>query len=632
MWNPYAMTKQSLITSGTMALTILLCSGTLMLQGCNTSSSQDDKKLLVFGWDTQKPEQIRHRMEVYESSPFDGMVIGAKIPRTVTLKSGREMDRLDWLTWGVEINDEDVAQSIADLAARPDALHCTELFFRVNTTPGVDWFDDEAFERRVERNWRHLGRMVREGRLPGLLFDAEQYPGFDPPFSYVAASQNGRYSLPQCLDQVYRRGQKLIHILNKEVDDLEILFIVGTAWNKWITYKGHEAGSDYQLLPAFIDGLMSAASPNTRFHDLWEGSYRYKERWQFERARQIIRGVRGAENSLIPQTYMEKIQAGFGIWICDSLGVWDPANPFYTPQELENTLKHAFDLTDKYVWIYHERIQPWAIDHPSQIKFSDAYWQVIQRAVAPYQSPGPSYQRSRPDPVPSSDAQSSDAKLAGHWPLIDSLKNRISGNASFQSTQAKFESADDDWPRGFQVYRWPNNLTMSTENLPANLNKDCTISASYWPAEAGAKSYVLLSGALSAMGPIFELRGTGNGDLMRIEVTIFDPKTGKPTAWQKTGHHYKPNIWHQMTLRFRDGQFDGLFIDDHQAIFGLWDLNKTPREIEPRRVVRNSLYVGVGNGGPRVCDNGFWGVASDLRIYRGALGRDEILALGAEPD
>ena len=46
-----------------------------------SGDTDDDKKIIVFGYDTQLADKIPQRMEVYKESPFQGMVIGARLPR-----------------------------------------------------------------------------------------------------------------------------------------------------------------------------------------------------------------------------------------------------------------------------------------------------------------------------------------------------------------------------------------------------------------------------------------------------------------------------------------------------------------------------------------------------------------------
>ncbi|MAE63627.1 MAG: hypothetical protein CMJ18_05095 [Phycisphaeraceae bacterium] len=587
------------------------------LVACEAAVPSEGRKLIVFGYDTQMPEKIRTRMNLYEASPFDGMVIGAKLPRTITLPDGREFDRLDWVTWGVELDDEDFAPAIEHLAARRDSGRYTELFFRANFTPGADWFDDEAFARTVLPNWRRLGRLVREGRLAGLLVDAEQYPRFDPPFSFDAVGRDGLHHLGQCLDQVYRRGRQVMRVLNEEVDDLDLLFIVGTAGQKWLRYKSVADRTDIRLLPAFIDGMMAEATDGTRFHDVWEGAYRYKDRQQFELAREIILGPEGAETSLAPQVYLDRIRCGFGIWICDVKGVWDPDAPYYTPQDLERTVRHAFDLSDRYVWIYHERIQPWGLDHPSQVRFPDAYFRALERAAAPWRGPARHYRRERPQAAAPEDPSDSPA-LVAHWPLLDSPQSAVPGVAALTPRRATFDS-------GFLMERWIDDLAVSLADLPGGLDRDATVMARFRPGEAGTRAYTLLNGTLSPKGPAFDLTAIGDGTLLRLEMTVYDPVSGRPAGWQRSGHYYPAGADLQVTVRFCDGRFDGVFVNDHRAIFGLWDLGRTPRDFKRRAVRRDGLNVGMTAHGPRLADGQFEGVVADLRIYRGAMERAGVM-------
>ena len=58
----------------------------------------------------------------------------------------------------------------------------------------------------------------------------------------------------------------------------------------------------------------------------------------------------------------------FGIWIDWNSGsyTWrtdDTSQNWFAPAEFSDAVRHALDLSDKYVWIYSERLNWWTREH-----------------------------------------------------------------------------------------------------------------------------------------------------------------------------------------------------------------------------------------------------------------------------
>ena len=600
-----------------------------------------DKKIIVFGYDTQLAHDIPHRMDLYEKRPFQGMVIGARLKREFDFPPNRKgsSDRLGWVAWGNELTNQDLDKSIQQLASRRDSQTITELFMRFNVTPGnVDWFDDEAWEQRVNNSWRLIGKMVREGRLRGIMFDTELYTGFVPLFSYRFASQNGQYSWPQCVDQAYRRGQQAMWALNEQVKDLDIMLTFANGYAARAM-----ASSDYSalqrtsngLVPAFLDGMMNAKDSLTRIYDGWEFSYRYKTRDEFREAAYSIHN-RGAEISLDPETYFKNMHASFGIWMCDSPKRWDPENPYYTAEQLEEVIGYAYEFTDRYIWLYHERIQPWGVDKGQEL-FPEEYWKAIRRASAPFAEVDPTRPiDSRPTaaPGPRVEQASPPAQLMGYWPLRNSLSNETPGGPVLKGLGAiKFAPFGESSGSSLRLDGKRSHLFVPTNKLPSGLGRDATICISVVLTEADlGRRYPVLSGSIGQSG--FEVAAIGCGGELRFEVTLFD-YSGRPIGWQTTGVHYDPYEPYSLAIRFSDGQFDGLNVNTHQAIYGLWDLNSSTwsplRASQPghdpvlkRRCNTDHLFVGVSAQGSLKSADYFSGVISDLRLFNASLDRAKL--------
>lgn len=80
-----------------------------------------DRKLIVFGCNTQEPAVIPGNMDRYEASPIQGMVIGVTIRRLEKPTERAKTNRFDWLAWGVPMTEADVAESIRRLRPRRES-------------------------------------------------------------------------------------------------------------------------------------------------------------------------------------------------------------------------------------------------------------------------------------------------------------------------------------------------------------------------------------------------------------------------------------------------------------------------------------------------------------------------------
>jgi hypothetical protein len=114
---------------------------------------------------------------------------------------------------------------------------------------------------------------------------------------------------------------------------------------------------EYGLYPAFLDGMLETAAPETRFVDGFEFAYGFKDRSQFQEGRQAIRRDVLAMTAA-PDPYRERVGVGFGLWL-DHGGKkhWHVARyseNYFSPAELRAAITHALSLSDRYVWIYSQ--------------------------------------------------------------------------------------------------------------------------------------------------------------------------------------------------------------------------------------------------------------------------------------
>jgi hypothetical protein len=321
----------------------------------STGTIAGEKKLIEWGWDQPNTAYLREHIREMEQAPFDGVVLAVE---------GREADgkRIDftWQGFGKRaFAREQFEQAVADLKAT-EFRKFTDNFLRFNVTPGdVDWFDDEGW-KSIFANSRLIAEIAREGRLAGLLFDLEQYN--TRLFDYPKQPRRDERSFDAYAKQIRKRGAEVMRAINAGDPELTLLLPVATS-NPFNYGRGRMDQVDYGLLPAFVDGLLEAATSATVFVDGLEMAYPVKERSRFGKLREIVRNAR--EASFVPELYDRRMTIGFGLWMDHNWRKregWFPAEPaknYFSPAELRAALRHALDLSDRYVWLYSEQINWW---------------------------------------------------------------------------------------------------------------------------------------------------------------------------------------------------------------------------------------------------------------------------------
>ena len=114
------------------------------------------------------------------------------------------------------------------------------------------------------------------------------------------------------------------------------------------------------LLKPFVEGMIAVADNKTMLVDAFEESYGYNDEIQFLLAYKRIKGLTRDFNARNPQRYGEVVRAGFGLWLdhdCGEGGLVPEGCPNgFTPESFENALNLALKYSDRYVWIYSERV------------------------------------------------------------------------------------------------------------------------------------------------------------------------------------------------------------------------------------------------------------------------------------
>jgi hypothetical protein len=334
------------------------------------------KKLIEFGWDEPDARFMREHIAQLQASPFDGCVFHVDY-RTVAGDSGN----FAWKVWGRRRFEA------ADLAAAREHLLATRFgrfrdnFLRVNVTPGdLDWFEDHS---AVLANLELAARLAKEAGCPGVMFDVEPYEG--KLWDFGTQTRERSRSWDELSAQVRRRGAEVMRAFERGYPGLTVFMTIAFSMPLHETGVGGRtlAQSEYGLLAPFLDGMVSAASGQTRFVDGHELSYPYRDPAQFAaKADSMRHGVQRLAAE--PDRYLQRLSVSFGIWLDNdwrALG-WDTADPeqnYRTPASFGRVVQAALEHADHFVWIYSETPRWWSAEGGT--KRLPAVYDSVLRAV-----------------------------------------------------------------------------------------------------------------------------------------------------------------------------------------------------------------------------------------------------------
>jgi hypothetical protein len=318
------------------------------------SSKVSNGKIIEWGWGTPDPAYVKDHVREMEQLPFDGLVLDLRANGAPPDTSGR----FAWNAWGAK------TLTAASYSESIDALRTTKFerftdnFLRFNVTPGqLDWFDDEF--QTVIANAGLAAHIARECGIKGILFDTEHYQG--KPFRFLSQPRRQDRSFADYQEQVRKRGREFMKAFNEEFPGITILLSYG--YNIAFQVKGEgpsRESASYGLLPAFLDGMLDAASDGTVIFDGWERSYGYKKESEFVKAYDTMH-LQSLEWTNAKESFRTRYRASFGLWL-DNRQIWDQQDltkNYFSPNEFEQSLRFALQHTDRYVWIYTQKANWW---------------------------------------------------------------------------------------------------------------------------------------------------------------------------------------------------------------------------------------------------------------------------------
>ena len=335
-----------------------------------------EKKLLIWASSALGPDNLRqHIAELGKENPgLDGLIIFFW-PNDWTYRH-----------WGGNHGQFGARRyTMADFSRTIEALkstdmgHITENFLLVKTTiqagPGgpptkeetvnIDWFDERW--PVIAENVGLYAAVAKEVGFKGLVLDFEEYQArHNPLHKYFRFKEFKEYRVKNGLPaksfeeytvKVRKCGRRMMQAVTKAYPDSTILMIPDTGW------PGH---AHYDLLPAFVDGILEGAGPDIRLIDGIEQGYPKQTYAEFMELRRTAQRE-GPRLSRVPELYSKRLTYGLGLWVDykpDRFGGWHTAESeldtnFRSPKRLEHALYNAFTASDKYVWLYQRHPDYW---------------------------------------------------------------------------------------------------------------------------------------------------------------------------------------------------------------------------------------------------------------------------------
>jgi len=365
------------------------------------SAIGQQKKLIYMGIGSPDSIWMRDHVDEIEQAPFDGTVF------YMTTEAGRSKGMVGDFSWSAfgsrEFTKSELQPGIDALKAA--GFHkFTDNFLRVTVAGSTDlsdktftdWFD--SFDV-ILHNMNLAAIAVKEGGAKGIYFDPEAYGG--PVWDYKKQRDAGTKSFEVYAAQVRHRGAEVMKAFQSAYPDITIMFAEGYTlpYRDWWPYPykpgphGFPANSASPdklkyvpcgLLPAFLDGMASVATPANKLIDGSEGTYTLRTRDEFETYH------RAFTNGVLPivgipeQKYHDTFSEAFATWIDvdwrkeNGWNATDFKHNVWQPKDIQAALKNALSVSDEYVWLYSESVHFWG---PSK-NVPEAYWQAIANAHA----------------------------------------------------------------------------------------------------------------------------------------------------------------------------------------------------------------------------------------------------------
>jgi hypothetical protein len=227
----------------------------------------------------------------------------------------------------------------------------TDNFLRFNlwSEHVIDWHDDFTPTLDNAEAWASV---THDLGFAGIMLDTEQYSQISI-FAYEEQPDRDQHSRADYEQLAFTRGQEFMQALNRGYPGLTVMFTFGLSSRQFFPPR-------YWLMNPFIEGMIDAAGDGTVLVDGFEGAYYFKNEADFVLGRGLIADYTADSFSRDPERYREKVRVGFGLWLdvnCGEAGLLPDGCPDgHTPDSFARAIDLAALYSDKYVWLYSERV------------------------------------------------------------------------------------------------------------------------------------------------------------------------------------------------------------------------------------------------------------------------------------
>ncbi|BAM03035.1 sugar-binding protein [Phycisphaera mikurensis] len=353
--------------------------------------AEPEKKLIQLGWDGGTPGKMLANLERMKAGPFDGYVF--KLPEVDADTEARPLPLQNLFTTEphpaalFEPHLEDMRtlkeRGLGNMTHNMVKIWCTG-------RDGWDWFNDDHWAA-AEENWRNLVKLASVGDAD-IMFDPESYyTKIEPNYFWVFNHQDNpradEKTIGEYEEVVRQRGRQFVRALAEVDPDIDILSMYGlnkttdavlNADSPAEADAALEAQLYYNLLPAFVAGVLEEAHDGFTFHDGNEMAYYYTSPEEFEHARERMKGpVRRALPPDAQKHFDDHYRAAQAIYASD-LFPYDADDGAYRaffrtvmPRDrqaelLAHNVYHALATADEYAWYYNDgAIDNWTGDVPA---------------------------------------------------------------------------------------------------------------------------------------------------------------------------------------------------------------------------------------------------------------------------